>query len=128
VSTEDQQTKSETDAEVRAAEIRAEVAATDERRAEEEVARQQEEIKKAQERAEKLAAEEREAEERAKRAMEDVEKARQRAGSRTERIRGMLPPVSGADAQSFAQRPEVQVGAAFAGAFIAAQVLKRIFD
>jgi hypothetical protein len=105
-----------------------EVAATDERRAEEEVARQREEVEKAQKREEELAAKEREAEERAKRAMADVDKARQEAASRGERLRARIPSVSAADAQSLAERPEVQVGAAFAGAFIVAQVLKRIFD
>jgi hypothetical protein len=33
-----------------------------------------------------------------------------------------------AEPQSATQRPEVLIGAAFAGSFIAARILKRIFD
>jgi hypothetical protein len=39
------------------------------------------------------------------------------------------PPFPGADKlPEAAQRPEVMVGAAFAGSFIVARILKRIFD
>ena len=126
-----QQPQDERDAEVRAAEIRAEVAVTDERRAEEEVAQQQEEVRKAQKREEKLAAEEREAEAEAKRATEEAERARQEAAARGG-ASGWTPslPFGGASggAPAFTQRTEVQVGAAFVGAFLAARILKRIFD
>jgi hypothetical protein len=38
------------------------------------------------------------------------------------------PPVHGGAAASPLERPEVLAGAAFAGAFVAARILKRIFD
>lgn len=122
------------DAEARAAEIRAEVAATDERRAEEELSKQREEVEKAEKRQEQLTEKEREAEAAAERAAEDAERARQTADQTRKSPGGWTPslPFGGAgasgNAPGFAQRTEVQVGAAFAGAFVLAQVLKRVFD
>jgi hypothetical protein len=131
VSEEDrQQTPAErSDAEVRAAEIRAEVAVTDERRAEEEVARQQEEVKKAEKRQEELAQKEREAEAEAKRATEEAERARQRAGEGRPAWTPSMPFAGeSGGAPGLMERTEVQVGAAFAGAFVLARILKRMFD
>jgi len=121
-------------ADAEAARVRAEVAATDERRAEEELARQREEIEKATKREHELAAKEREAELRAQQAAAEAERLRGQAGpppaapkptAPADAVAGLpfadrLPPP--------AQRPEVLIGAAFAGAFVLARVLKSIFD
>jgi multidrug efflux pump subunit AcrA (membrane-fusion protein) len=121
-------------AEAEAARIRAEVAATDERRVEEELARKREEIEKATKREQELAEKEREAERKAAEAAAEADRLRGQAGppapapSHTPpaaAVAGLplvdsLPPA--------AQRPEVVIGAAFAGAFVAAKILKAIFD
>jgi hypothetical protein len=125
----------------RGEELRENLADTDARRAEEEAAKAQqatEEAKKEQEKQEREAEEERE---RAQRVHQQADEARDRAdeavagtatgptgrtgavaagGEATTSPLDKLPPA--------AQRPEVQVGAAFAGSFILARILKRLFD
>jgi hypothetical protein len=126
----------------RGEELRENLADTDARRAEEEAAKAEQataDAAKEQEKREKEAQQERD---RARRVHESADEARARAddavagstarpapagsyaagdGS-TSSIPGLdkLPPA--------AQRPEVLVGATFAGAFIVARILKRIFD
>ena len=126
----------------RGEELRENLADTDARRAEEEAAKAEQaaaDAAKEQEKREKEAEQERE---RARRVHESADEARARAdddavaaspgrpapgayaagGGATSSIPALdkLPPA--------AQRPEVLVGATFAGAFILARVLKRIFD
>jgi hypothetical protein len=132
VSDDPQKTPAGGDAE--AARLRAEVAATDERRAEEELARQREEMEKAAKREQELVEKERELERKAAAAAEEAERLRGQTAPRppaptptdpATAVAGLpfvdrLPPA--------AQRPELVVGAAFAGAFVAARILKAIFD
>ena len=138
----------------RGEELREELAITDARRAEEEVAKQHEEVEAAQKEEEKLSRKERKAAERAKEAAAAAERARESASEREDTtvsgatVAGRWAPqhaadpgrrgagrtaVGGAPAgdsplPAAAQRPEVMAGAAFGGAFILARVLKRLFD
>jgi hypothetical protein len=142
----------------RQAELRSELAQTDARRAEEETGKAHEEVESAEEREEKLSRKERKLKERAERAEQEAALARKRAedavpprdegalsgahvtqpglGSETDpaaaAAAGAPPPASDHDrlaaAQGALERPEVKVGLAFAGAFLAARILKRIFD
>ncbi len=140
----------------RGEELREELAITDARRAEEEVAKQHEEVEAAQKEEEKLSRKERKAAERAKEAAAAAERARESASERedttvsgatvagpgvgassTPRTQAAAAPgataADGAPAgdsplPAAAQRPEVMAGAAFGGAFILARVLKRLFD
>ena len=121
--------------EARGAELRENIALTDARREEEEQAR-----------AEQAAADAaHEAERHKEQAARDREKA-ERLHAEAERERGQAPrrdyvepehTTPEAAVAGFpgvdklppaAQRPEVLIGAAFAGSFIVAQILKRIFD
>jgi hypothetical protein len=137
--------------EARATEIRENVAMTDARRAEEEVARAHAEGERAAEREEDLSRKERRLREKAERVHAEADRMRAQAdeatraaaavsggsvvspgvGTRTEpdaaaAAYGGFP---GADRlPTAAQRPEVLAGAAFGGAFILARILKRIFD
>ena len=121
--------------EARGAELRENIALTDARRTEEERAKAEQAAEDAKQEAEKLSRKERKEREKAERLHEvaDQERAEaptvaQGAPEPTEpaaAVSGMpgvdkLPPA--------AQRPEVLVGAAFAGSFLVARILKRIFD
>ena len=125
----------------RGEELREELAITDARRAEEEVAKQHEEVEAAQKEEEKLSRKERKAAERAKEAAAAAERARDQAGPKTATpvsdgatAAGAAPAAAAAPAAgdsplpAVAQRPEVMAGAAFGGAFVLARVLKRLFD
>jgi hypothetical protein len=135
------------ESEARGAELRENIALTDARRAEEEVAKAQAEKEAAAEREEKLSRKERRAREKAERVHAEAERMRAQADaaaagttapqaepatttSTTSATDGAAaPPFPGADKlPPAAQRPEVMVGAAFAGSFILARILKRIFD
>jgi len=131
--------------EARAAEIRSEVAITDARRAEEETARQHEAVEAAREEEQERADAERRAREEAERAQADAAQARERqgtaageraatghpaaatattGGARVVRAEPVGPPAE----PKPTDRPEVQAGIAFVGAFLGARILKRLFD
>ncbi len=125
----------------RGEELRENLADTDARRAEEEAAKAQEATAAAaseQEKREKEAQQERD---RARRVHEASDEARARAddavAASAGTASGPAPSSGNGAARSLpgldklppaAQRPEVLVGAAFAGSFILARVLKSIFD
>jgi hypothetical protein len=121
--------------EARGAELRENIALTDARRAEEEQAKAEKEAEDATKEAEKLKEQAARDRERAERLHAEAERERHGAPPRAyvepehtpaeAAVAGLpgvdkLPPA--------AQRPEVLIGAAFAGSFIVAQILKRIFD
>jgi hypothetical protein len=121
--------------EARGAELRENVALTDARRTEEERAKAEQTAEQATQEAEKLSHKERKEREKAERLHEVAEQEREQAPTvappapeqtgPAAAVSGMpgvdkLPPA--------AQRPEVLVGAAFAGSFLIARILKRIFD
>ena len=120
--------------EARGAELRENIALTDARRAEEEQAKAEKEAEDATKEAEKLKEQAARDREKAERLHAEAERERQPLPSRLRgarahhaRGRGRRPP--GVDKlPPAAQRPEVLIGAAFAGSFIVAQILKRIFD
>ena len=121
--------------EARGAELRENIALTDARRTEEERAKAEHRAEQATEEAEQLARKEREQLEKAERLHEEAEREREQAPAREEPIPHHMSPadavagIPGADKlPTAAQRPEVLVGAAFAGSFIVARILKRIFD
>jgi hypothetical protein len=136
--TPDDHTESERErSEARGAELRSELAATDARRAEEETAEAEQEAKKAQEHAEKLSRKEQQARERAEEAQRIAQREREEAETAERREReaaglGTEPSSTAAYAaappQSGADRPEILVCAAFAGAFVFARILKRLVD
>jgi hypothetical protein len=150
MSEEDTQSTSESESEVRGAELRENLALTDARRAEEEVAKAHEAAEKAREQEEKLARKEQELRAKAERVHAEADRARAAAdearatvsgahvaspgvGTTTEpdaqAAAGSGPAFPGADRlPEAAQRTEVLVGAAFVGSFVLARVLKRIFD
>jgi len=139
-----------TGAEARAAEIREEIAITDQRRAEEDEAK----AEAARKAAEKTEAEKEAAvvaaEERRKAAVAEADRAREQAGNAAgaaptprQGVSGAAPGLAGepagalasgsagtddvrARAEELANRPEVQIGAAFAGSFVLAQILKKL--
>jgi hypothetical protein len=124
--------------EARGAELRENVALTDARRTEEERAKAEQTAEDATKEAEKLSRKEKREREKAERLHAEAEREREQAApqpappaaepthtSPTAAVAGLpgvdkLPPS--------AQRPEVLVGAAFAGSFLIARILKRIFD
>jgi molecular chaperone GrpE (heat shock protein) len=121
--------------EARGAELRENIALTDARRAEEEQAKAEKEAEKATKEAEKLKEQAARDREKAERLHAEAERERHEAPRRdyeepqhtpaADAVAGLpgvdkLPPA--------AQRPEVLIGAAFAGSFMVAQILKRIFD
>jgi hypothetical protein len=124
--------------EARGAELRENVALTDARRTEEERAKAEQAAEDATKDAEKLARKEKREREKAERLHAEAEREREQAAPQTgqpaaepthtspaaavEGLPGVdkLPPS--------AQRPEVIVGATFAGSFLLARILKRIFD
>jgi soluble lytic murein transglycosylase-like protein len=133
--TPDEHTEAERErSEARGAELRSELAATDARRAEEDTAEAQREAKEAQERAEKLSRKEQEAHEKAEQAQRIAQREREEAelAERREREasgRPFTPAPGPASVEPTASdRPEILVGAAFAGAFIFARILKRLVD
>ena len=139
MSTEDpNQTEAERErAEARGAELRSELAATDARRAEEDTAKAEKALEEAAERKEKLSRKEQKAHEAAEQAARIAQREREEAelAERREReaaaARGETPKATGAFAAppaEGAERPEILIGAAFAGAFVFAQVLKRLVD
>jgi hypothetical protein len=149
-------TQRTTESEARGAELRENIALTDARRAEEEVARAHEEKEAAAKKEEKLSRKEKRLREKAERAHEEAERARAEADERA--AAASAGSVSGARVASpgvgtstdpnaqaaassgtasfpgsdkvpdAAQRPEVLVGGVFVGSFLVARILKRIFD
>ena len=154
MSQDDTQTTAESEA--RGAEIRENVALTDARRAEEEVAKAHAEAEAAEKKEEKLSRKEKRLREKAERAHAEADRERAEAeeaataqAAGTVSGAGVASPGVGAtsdpNAQAAArgpgsstvaddtsppatQRPEVLVGAAFVGSFVLARILKRIFD
>jgi chromosome segregation ATPase len=135
--TPDDHTESERErSEARGAELRSELAATDARRAEEQTAEAEQEAREAQERAEKLSRKEQQAREKAEQAQRVAQREREEADTAERREReapgrGTGPSATAAYAatpESGAERPEILVGAAFAGAFVFARILKRLVD
>jgi hypothetical protein len=123
--------------EARGAELRSELAATDARRAEEDTAEAEQEAKEAQQRAENLSRKEQKAREKAEQAQRTAQREREEAetaerGEREAAGRGTGPSTTAAyvasPPESGAERPEILVGAAFAGAFVFARILKRLVD
>jgi hypothetical protein len=122
-------------AEARGAELRENVALTDARRTEEERAKAEQAAEDATTEAEKLSRKERKEREKAERLHEVAEAEREQAPAPEPEPPQPTPPaaaaagIPGADKlPPAAQRPEVLIGAAFAGSFLAARILKRIFD
>lgn len=121
--------------EARGAELRENLALTDARRTEEERAKAEQTAEDATKEAEELSRKEQRERETAERLHAEAERERGQAAaapaaepthtSPAAAVGGLpgvdkLPPS--------AQRPEVLVGAAFAGSFLIARILKRIFD
>jgi hypothetical protein len=126
----EEDTHATTEGEVRGAELRENLAMTDARRAEEEVAKAHAEAEAAAKAEEKLSRKEMRLREKAERVHAEADRMRATADA-TAAATATPPPVTAPvyDAPtSPAQRPEVLVGATFAGAFLAARILKRIFD
>jgi hypothetical protein len=139
--------------EARGAELRSELAATDARRAEEDTAKAQHEVEAAEKREQEAERKQQEAEQRAEQAAKIAERERIEAeqaaarsvsggrvaspglGSNTDPNAAAAASQGGAGPSSApvggstaTDRPEVLVGAAFAGAFVFAQILKRLVD
>jgi len=136
--TPDDHTEAERErSEARGAELRSELAATDARRAEEDTAKAEQEAKEAQERAEKLSRKEQKAREKAEEAQRIAQRERQEAETAERHERDATGPGTGPSStaayaasppETGAERPEIMVGAAFAGAFLFARILKRLVD
>jgi colicin import membrane protein len=123
-----------TSAEARGAELREELAITDERRAEEEEAKAEKAVEDAVKEESKKERKRREAEERRKVAAAEAEERRRaaaaeagEAGQRAQPLRPPLAPSSGTAVEG-PERPEFHVAATFAGAFLFARILKKIAD
>jgi uncharacterized protein YlxW (UPF0749 family) len=154
MSEDDTQTTAESEA--RAAELRENVALTDARRAEEEVAKAHAEAEAAEKKEEKLSRKEKRLREKAERVHAEADRMRAQAAE-AEKTReagtvsgaGVASPgvgatsdpnaqaaargpgsstVVGDDAPAATERPEVLIGATFVGSFVVARILKRIFD
>ena len=151
-------TRDRDESEARGAELREELAITDERRAEEEEAKAEQAVADAQKEESKKERKRREAEERVQVAAKEAEEARAAARNRAEDAREEAGAVSGAavaspgrgadpkalasaartEAGSYAaapsgavegpEKPELYVAAAFAGAFLFARILKKIAE
>jgi hypothetical protein len=128
-------TPERTASEARGAELRENVALTDARRTEEERAKAEKTAEKAAKEAEKLSRKEKKELEKAERLHAAAEREREQAPARAPETPHHTPAaeavagIPGADKlPAAAQRPEVLVGAAFAGTFLLARILKRIFD
>jgi hypothetical protein len=123
VSTDNDKTREHTGAEARGAELREELAITDERRAEEAEAKAEAAVAAAAKEEQKKERERKEAEERRRAAAAEAERARERGEP--------LPPPPtprSATVVEGPERPEIQVAAAFAGAFLFARILKKIVE
>ena len=121
--------------EARGAELRENIALTDARRTEEEQAKAEQAAEEATQEAEKLSRKERKEREKAERLHEVAEQEREQAPPVAEGAPEPTEPVAAVSGMpgvdklpTAAQRPEVLVGAAFAGSFLVARILKRIFD
>ena len=123
--------------EARGAELKENIALTDARRTEEERAKAEQAAEDATKEAEKLLRKEKREREKAERLHAAAEREREQAAPRTAPAAepthtspaaavGGIPGVD--KLPPAAQRPEVLVGAAFAGSFLIARILKRIFD
>ena len=129
----EEDTQAMADSEVRGAELRENLAMTDARRAEEEVARAHAEAEAAAKTEEKLSRKEKRLREKAERVHAEAERMRAAADAEAAAAAAAAAPpvyelpVSEPPAGP-AQRPEVLIGGAFVGAFLAARILKRIFD
>jgi hypothetical protein len=123
-------TKTTAESELRGAELRENVALTDARRAEEEVAKAHAEAEAAEKKEEKLSRKEKRLREKAERVHAEADRQRAQAAAAAPAPEPAPEPATfvADEAPSAAQRPEVQIGAAFAGSFIVARILKRIFD
>ena len=125
-----------TDADARAAEIREELAITDQRRAEEEEAKAEAAVVEAQRDESRKERKRREAEERAaaaraeaQRIRAEAERVREQAATAGELPRATPPFAAGARAAvEGPDRPEILVGGAFVGAFLFARILKKIAE
>jgi hypothetical protein len=130
MSEDDTQTTAESEA--RGAELRENVALTDARRAEEEVAKAHAEAEAAEKKEEKLSRKEKRLREKAERVHAEAERARAQAAAAVPAPEPAAEPATTTfvtdEPASATQRPEVQIGAAFAGSFVVARILKRIFD
>jgi cobalamin biosynthesis protein CobT len=122
----------QTRSQARGAELRAELAETDARRTEEEADKAHDAVESAQQEERELRERQSAEQARAEEARADAERVRDRAedaaGMRDETARQLPPPSQPHEPQSAMERPEVLAGAAFAGAFVLARILKRIFD
>lgn len=122
--------------EARGAELRSELAATDARRAEEETAEAEKALEQATKRKEERERKEQELREKAAQAERIAQREREEAeaaeAAEAAGTAGTARPGVAAFAaggfESGAERPEVLVGAAFAGAFLFARILKRLVD
>jgi hypothetical protein len=151
-------TRDRDESEARGAELREELAITDERRAEEEEAKAEQAVADAQKDESKKERKRREAEERVEVAAKEAEEARAAADARAEDARAEAGAVSGAavaspgrgddpkalasaarteagayaaappDAVEGPEKPELYVAGAFAGAFLFARILKKIAE
>ena len=124
-----------TDADARAAELREELAITDQRRAEEAEAEAEEAVAAAQRDESKKERKRREAEERRAAATAEAGRARAEALRTAEAARAGEAPRAAAPFAAPAdtvvegpERPELYVAAAFAGAFLFARILKKIAE
>ena len=124
-----------TEADARAAELREELAITDERRAEEAEAEAEEAVAEAQRDESKKERKRREAEERRAAASAEAERVRAEALRTAEQARPGEAPSAAAPfappagtAVEGPDRPELLVAAAFAGAFLFARILKKIAE
>ena len=116
--------------EARGAELRSELAATDARRAEEEVAEAEKDIERATKRKQERERKEKELREKAEQAerIAQRERAEAEAAESAGTARPGLAAVAAGGFEAGSERPEILVGAAFAGAFIFARILKRLVD
>ena len=113
-----------TEADARAAELREELAITDQRRAEEEEAKAEEAVAAAQKEESEKERKRHEAEERTAAASAEAERLRAEAAQTSEAPRAAFAPAPAA--VEGPERPELYVAAVFAGAFLFARILKRI--
>ena len=116
--------------EARGAELRSELAATDARRAEEETAEAEQAVAEATKRQEKAERKEQEARERAEQAerIAQRERAEADAAQPADTPRPGVAAFAASGGEAGAERPEVLIGAAFAGAFLFARIMKRLVD
>ncbi len=124
----EEDTQAMADSEVRGAELRENLALTDARRAEEEVARAHAEAEAAAKAEEKLSRKEKRLREKADRVHAEADRMRAAVDAEAAAAPPVIEPPVFEPPAGPAQRPEVLIGGAFVGAFLAARILKRIFD